>query len=200
MTLSQISTSYTNNSDNTLPMLNIDTKLPLIPDDYQLRNSRLEAKFMSRLNFSVRHDLPRSYPINSLVHTKSLHSLAPILSLSDFWTVSEQYIRSSTSQCWNQQLRIRFQIGFNPHPRQSLSTMNRNSKSPKSLTPRLTTDVVPESYCILSDGQGMRALTKKLPGSLLPNSLWISTLHIQPSLVPFQVFDLGALHFNLKSY
>jgi len=30
--------------DNTLLMLNVDTKLPLIPDDYQLWNSRLEAK------------------------------------------------------------------------------------------------------------------------------------------------------------
>src|SRR5882724_3293022 len=44
MTLSQTSMSYTNNSDNTLLMLNVNTKLPLIPDDYQLRNSRLEAK------------------------------------------------------------------------------------------------------------------------------------------------------------
>src|SRR5882724_278709 len=78
-------------------------------------------------------------------------------------------------------------------------------ESPKSSTPRLTTDVVPASYCILSVGQGMRAPMKKLPGSSLPNSdmllnlLQISTLHIQPSLVLFQVFDLGALQF-LKSY
>jgi len=160
---------------------------------------------MSRLNSSVRHDLQRSYPINSLVRTKSLHSLAPTLSPSDFQTVSELYIRSSTSQCWNQQLRIRFLISFNPHPRQSLSTMNRNSKSPKSSTPRLTTDVAPANYCILSVGQVMRALTKKLPGSsllnsdMLPNSLRISTLPIQPSLVLCQVFDLGAFYFNLKS-
>src|SRR5882724_8086490 len=53
VTLSQISTSYTNNSDNTLPMLNVDNKLSLIPDDYRLQISRLEAKFMSRLNSSV---------------------------------------------------------------------------------------------------------------------------------------------------
>src|SRR5882724_7917798 len=84
--------------------------------------------------------------------------------------------------------------------------MNRNSKYLKSLTPRLTTIVMPASYCILSVGQGMRALMKKLPGSLLPSLdmplklLQISTLHIQPSLVLFQVFDSGALHFNLKSY
>src|SRR5882724_11327501 len=106
VTLSQTSTSYTNNSDNTLPMLNVDTKLLLIPDDYQLQNSRLEATFMSRLNSSVQHDLLSSYPINSLVCTKSLHSLAPIQSLSDFWTVSELYTQFSITQCWNQQLRI----------------------------------------------------------------------------------------------
>src|SRR5882724_2837409 len=84
--------------------------------------------------------------------------------------------------------------------------MNWNSKSPKTLIPRLTTDIVPASYCILSIGQGMRALMKKFPGSLLLswemllNLLQISTLHIQPSLVLFQVFDSGTLHFNLKSY
>src|SRR5882724_4251633 len=95
---------------------------------------------------------------------------------------------------------------FNPHPHQSFSTMNQNLKSLKSLTPILTTNVMPASYCILSIGQGMRALMKKLPGSslpnldMLPNLLQISTLHIQPSLVLFQVFDSGTLHFNLKSY
>src|SRR5882724_9326720 len=196
VTLSQTLMSYTNNRDNTLPMLNVNTKLPLIPYDYWLWNSRLEAIFMSRLNISIQHDLPRNYLINSLVCTKSLHSLAPILSLSDFQTVSALYAQFSTSQCWNQQLQIQFPIGFNPHPCQSLSMMNQNSKSLKSSTPRLTTDVVPASYCILSIGQGMRAPMKKLPGSLLPSSdmllnlLWISTLHIQPCLALFQVFEL----------
>src|SRR5882724_3410156 len=77
-------------------------------------------------------------------------------------------------------------------------------KSPKSLTPILTTVIVPASYYILSVGQSMRALMKKLPGSsllsldILPNLLWISTLHIQPSLVLFQVFDLGAIHFSFE--
>ena len=61
------------------------------------------------------------------------------------------------------------------------------------------------SYCILSIGQVMRTLMKKLSGSsllnldMLLNLLWISTLHIQPSLVLFQVFDLGTLQF-LKSH
>jgi len=137
---------------------------------------------------------------------KSLHFLTPILSLSDFQTISTLYTQSSTSQCWNQKLQIQFPIGFNPHPCQSLSTMNWILKSLKSSTPRFTTDVVPASYCILSVGQGMRALMKKLPGSVLPNldmltnSLWISTLPIQPSLVHCQIFDLGTFHFNLKSY
>src|SRR5882724_5540707 len=108
VTLSQTSMSYTNNSDNTLSMLNINTKLPLIPNDYWLQNSRLEAMFTSRLNSSIQHDLPRKYLINSLDHTKSLHSLAPILSLSDFWTFSVLYTWSSMSQCWNQQLQIQF--------------------------------------------------------------------------------------------
>jgi len=116
VTLSQTSMSYTNNSDNTLPMLNVNTKLPLIPDDYWLRNSRLEAKFMSRLNSSIWHDLPRNYLINSLDCTKSLHFLAPIPSPSDFQTVSMLYTQFSMSQCWNQQLRIQFPIMFNPHP------------------------------------------------------------------------------------
>src|SRR5882724_8187907 len=81
--------------------------------------------------------------------------------------------------------------------------MNQNSKSLKSSIPRLTTNVMPASYCILSIGQGMRALMKKLPGSsllssdMLPNLLWISTLHIQPSLVLFQVFDLGTPVFEV---
>jgi len=43
--------SYTDNSDNTLLKLNIDTKVPLIPSDFQLWVSRLEAKYTSRLNF-----------------------------------------------------------------------------------------------------------------------------------------------------
>src|SRR5882724_7154406 len=116
------------------------------------------------------------------------------------------YTQFSTSQCWNQQLRIQFPITFNPHPHQSLSMMNWNSKSPKSSTPRSTTNIMPASYCSLSIGQGMRALTNKLPGSsllssdMLLNLLWISTLHIQPSWVLFQVFDSSALHFHLKSH
>src|SRR5882724_6294662 len=84
--------------------------------------------------------------------------------------------------------------------------MNPNSKSWKYLTPRLTTTVVPANYCILSVGQGMRVLMKKLLGYSLPNSdmllNWsrICTLHTQPNLALCQVFpnsDLqpsGVLH------
>src|SRR5882724_6631102 len=82
--------------------------------------------------------------------------------------------------------------------------MNRNSKSLKSSTPRLTTDVVPASYCILSVGQVMRALMKKLPGSLLLSSdmllnlLQISTLHIQPVWSSFK--SLTQAHFTRSSW
>src|SRR5882724_7110964 len=194
MTSSQTLTSYANNSGRTLLKLNIDIKFPLIPDKFWLQNSRLEAMCMSRSNSSVQPNPPRNYPINSLDCMKSLHFLAPIQSLSNFQTVSTLYTQFSMSQCWNQQLQIQFSIVFNPHPCQSLLMMNWNSKSPKSSTSRLTTDVVPASYCILSIGQGMRALMRKLPGSLLPSSdmlpnlLQIYTLHIQPSLVLFQAF------------
>src|SRR5882672_5233363 len=98
-------------------MLNIDTKLLLIPNDFRLQNSRLVATLTSRLNSSIRHNLPRSFPINSLDCTKSLHNLAPIPSLSDFWTVSALYTQFSMSQCWNQQPPIRSLIESSPHLR-----------------------------------------------------------------------------------
>src|SRR5882724_6096273 len=125
---------------------------------------------------------------------KSLHDPAPIPSHYDFRTVSVLYTWYSMFPCWNQRFRIRSLIAFNPHPRQSLSTTNPNSKSWKYSTQKLTTAVVPANYCILSDGQGMRVLTKKLLGyslpnlDMLPNWSWISTLHIQPNLAPCQVF------------
>src|SRR5882724_5178597 len=135
---------------------------------------------------------------------KSLHFLAPIPSLSDFQTVSALYTWFTMSQCWNQQLQIQFPIMFNPHPCQSLLMMNHNLKSSKSLTQRLTTIVVPASFCLLSVGQVTRALTKKLPGYLLPNLdmlpnlLQTSTQPTQPSLALCQVSSpqtSGVLHF-----
>src|SRR5882724_1891365 len=72
--------------------------------------------------------------------------------------------------------------------------MNPNSKSRKYSTQKLTTTVVPANYCILSVGQGMKVLTKKLLGyslpnlDMLPNWLRISTLCIQPNLALCQVF------------
>jgi len=68
-------------------------------------------------------------------------------------------------------------------------------KISKILNSKIDTNVMPASYYILSVGQGMRALMKKLSGSslpssdMLPNLLQMSTLHIQPSLALFQVFD-----------
>src|SRR5882724_2134142 len=90
--------------------------------------------------------------------------------------------------------------------------MNWNSKFPKYSTQRLTTAVVPENYYILSVGQVMRVLTRKLLGYLLPNSDTLPdlsqtfTLHMQPNLVLCQVFldsDLqpsGVLHFLGSHY
>src|SRR5882724_11118095 len=95
VTLSQTLMSYTNNLDNTLLKLNVDTKLLLIPNNFQLWNSRLEAKFTSRLNSSIQNDPPRNSLINSLDHTRSFHSLSPTLSPYDFQTVSVLYTQFS---------------------------------------------------------------------------------------------------------
>src|SRR5882724_13305392 len=125
---------------------------------------------------------------------KSLHDPAPIPSCYDFRTVFVLYTQYSMFPCWNQRLRIRSLIAFNPHPCQSLWMTNPNSKSWKYSTQRLTTAVVPANYCILSVGQGMKVLTKKLLGyslpnlDMLPNWLRISTLCIQPNLALCQVF------------
>src|SRR5882724_8284528 len=156
MTLSPTSTSCTNNFNSTSLKLNVDTKFPLIPDGFRPQNSKSVAKHTSRLNFSVPHDPPRNLQRNSLDCMKSLHDLAPIPSCYDFRTVSVLYTRYSTFPCWNQRFRIRSLIAFNPHPRQSLSTMNLNLKSQKYSTQKLITAVVPANYCILSNGQGMR--------------------------------------------
>src|SRR5882672_741598 len=128
--------NFIKNFGSTSLKLNVDTKIPLIPDDFQLQNSRLVATLTSRLNSSIQHDLPRSFPINSLDHTKSLHDPAPIPSLSNFQTVSMLYTRFSTSQCWNQKPPIQSPIKSSPHCHRLQSTMNLNSKFPKSSIPR----------------------------------------------------------------
>src|SRR5882724_3801189 len=166
VTLSPTSTSCTNNFNSTSLKLNVDTKLLLIPEGFWPRNSKSVAKHMSKLNSSIRHDLPRTSQRNSLDRTKSLHDPAPIPSCYDFRTVSVLYTRYSTFPCWNQRFRIRSLIAFNPHPRQSLLTTNPNSKSQKYLTQKLTTAVISANYCILSVGQGIRVLMKKLGYSL----------------------------------
>jgi len=102
--------------------------------------------------------------------------------------------RYSTFPCWRPATPNPIPDHIQPPPRQSLWMTNPNSKSWKYSTQRLTTAVVPANYCILYVGQGMRVLTKKLLGYLLPNSdmllnsLQISTLHTQPSLALYQVF------------
>src|SRR5882672_34713 len=136
VTLSPTSTNFIRNFGSTSLKLNVATKPLLIPDDFRLRNSRLVATLMSRLNSSVRHDHPRSFLINSLDRTKSLHDPAPIPSLSDFWTVSALYTRFSTSHCWKQQPPIRSLIESSPHLRRLQSTMNPNSRFLKSSIPR----------------------------------------------------------------
>jgi len=195
-----------NNFNSTSLKLNIDTKFPLIPDGFPPRNSKSVAKHMSRLNSSIPHNPPRNSQRNSLDRTKSLHDPAPIPSCYDFWTVSVLYTRYSTFPCWNQRFRIRSLIAFNPTP--AITVDNEPKfKISEILDSKLTTAVVPANYCILSIGQGMRVLTKKLLGYLLPNldmlpnSLRISTLHTQPNLALYQVFpnpDLqpsSSLHF-----
>src|SRR5882672_9519901 len=168
---------------------------PLIPNDYWPRNSKLEAKYLSRLNISVRLGLQRNFRASSLARTKSLHTLAPTQSPCDSRTTSEQYTRYSTSQCWNQHFRIQYRIGFNLHPHLSLSKTNPNSKSQKSLIPRLTTNIA-ASFNILSDGQAMKALTKKPLGSMPlssgmpPNLLQISTWPIHPNQARTQIFEV----------
>src|SRR5882724_13708029 len=97
-------------------MLNVDTRHLLTPDDYWPQKSKLEAKYLSRLNISVQLGPQRNFQTSSLARMKSLHTLAPIQSPYDSHTTSEQYTRYSTSQCWNQHSRIQSQIGFNPTP------------------------------------------------------------------------------------
>src|SRR5467141_1021717 len=126
---------------------------------------------------------------------KSLHTLAPIQSPYDSHMTSEQYTWYSMSQCWNQHFRIQYRIRFNLRPHLSLSKTNPNSKSPKSLIPRLITNIV-ASFNILSDGQVMKALTKKPLGSMpmssemLLNLLRISTWPIHPNQACSQIFEV----------
>src|SRR5882724_5568517 len=141
-------------------MHNVDTRHLLIPDDYRPRNSKWEAKYLSRLNISIQLGLRRTFQTSSLAHMKSFHTLAPIQSPYDSHTTSEQYTQYSTSQCWNQHSQIQFRIGFNQRPYPSLSKTNPNSRFLTSLTPRLTTDVT-ANFNTLSDGWATKALTKK---------------------------------------
>src|SRR5882724_1974703 len=184
-------------------MLNVNTRHPLTPDDYWPRNSKLEAKYLSRLNISVQLGPQRNFQTSSWACTKSLHTLAPIQSPYDSHMTSEQYTRYSTSQCWNQHSQIQFRIGFNPHPYPSLLKTNLNSRFPTSLTPRLTTNIA-ANFNTLSDGRATKALTKKPLGStplnleMLLNLLWIFTWPILPSQALSQIFEVQTTSSLLK--
>src|SRR5882724_2585379 len=176
-------------------MHNVDTRHLLIPDNYRPWNSKLEAKYLSRLNISVQLGLQRNFQTSSLAHMKSLHTLAPIQSPYDSHMTSEQYTQYSMSQCWNQHSQIKFRIRFNQRPYPSLSKTNPNSRFPTSLTPRLTTDIT-ANFNTLSYGQATKALTKKPLGStplnleMLPNLLQIFTWPILPSQALSQIFEV----------
>jgi len=68
--------SYYQTLGQHIAMLNIGTKLLLIPDDYWLQNSRLEAMVLCQ--GSIPYTQPsKKLSDNSLDHMKSLHFLAP---------------------------------------------------------------------------------------------------------------------------
>src|SRR5882724_10531167 len=184
-------------------MHNVDTRHLLIPDDYRPRNSKLEAKYLSRLNISVQLGPRRKFQTSSLARMKYLHTLAPIQSPYDSHTTSEQYTRYSTSQCWNQHSQIQSQIRFNQCPYPSLSKTNLNSRFPTSLTPRLTTNIA-ANFNTLSDGWATKALMKKPLGSMLMNSemllnlLQIFTWPTHPSQALSQIFEVQTTSLLLK--
>ena len=150
-------------------MLNIDTRLRLIPTVCQLRNSRLAATRSSRHSSSVQHDPPRNSLRSTLDHMRSSPDLAPIQSHYDFRTAFALYIQSSTSSCWNPPSRTRSLVESSHHHRRSWSTMNPSLKSQKYWTQKSTIAVTPANYSTSSAGQVTKALMKKLHGYLLPS-------------------------------
>ena len=146
---------------------------------------------MSRPNFSLQHDPPRSFPTNFWGCMKSQHSLALIQSLFNSLIVSVLYIQCFMSPCWNWHSQTQFPIDYNPHLHQSQSTMNMNLKSLRSSTPRSTTDIMPANFSTLSNGPATKAMTKKPCGSshlnldTHQNSFQISTCHILPNPAPY---------------
>jgi len=117
VTLSQTSTSYTNNSDNTLPMLNIDTKLPLIPNKLPAPEFKIGSQVYVKAQFSIQHDLPRKlsykflgpYEILALPGTHSVTLRLPGQSPS--CTPGIPHLNVGTSNP-----KSDFPIGFNPTP------------------------------------------------------------------------------------
>jgi len=180
-------------------MLNVDTKIPLIPNDYQLRNSRLEATFMSRLNSSIWLNLPRNYPINSLVPTNPCtpwhpfcHSLTSGHSPCCTPGISCLHVGTSNYESDSQ--------SNSTHPTNHCWWWTGNLKSPKSLTPRLTTDVCACKLLYLVHWTGyLRALMKKLPVSSLPSLDMLPNLLQIPLCISSQVWSSSSLWLRRTS-
>jgi len=115
------------------------------------------------------------------------------------------YTQYSTSNVGNQHSES-IPIEFNPHPCQSLSMMNWNSKNLRNPHSKIDNQCCACKLLYLVHWTGYEGTDKEtswiLTSELRHASelLQISTLHIQPSLVLCQVFDLGKFYFNLKSY
>jgi len=135
---------------------------------------------------------------------KSLHSLTPILSFSNFQTVSVLYTSFPHLNVGTRKSKSNSRLHSTPTPANHCQwwTGIWNLRNPwlQDWQPMLCL----ASYCILSVGQGMRGTDKETSWILASElghaskPLQISTLHIQPSLILCQVFDLGAFHFKFE--
>jgi len=193
VTLLQISTNYIKSYANTLPMLNVVIKHPLIPEDNPLPTFRSAARHSSRPSSSELHVPPR----NSLTNSWTLRRPCTTRHAFSHLTTPRQ-LMSSTPRLpciyvGNQHFRTRFPIEYS-HPRRLLwLTTNPSLRYQKSSTPKLTTAVVPASYYTSSTGQVTKVPTKKHPGyslrnlDTLRNSSQTFTLRTQPNPAPSQV-------------
>ena len=89
----------------------------------------------------------------------------PCPGLSACLIVCELSIPSSMYPCWNHPFQTPFQIEFKILCHQSWWMVNQNMRSPNFSTLNWTTDGIFASSCTWLDGQVMKALMKKHPGS-----------------------------------
>src|SRR5882724_4075079 len=88
---------------------------------------------------------------------------------------------------------------------QSWLMINLNSKSPKFSTPRLITDVMPASYCTLSNGCFMKTLMKRplvylqLNLDMLQSLSQITTWHTLENWVPCCSFDFPLFSITVRN-